>query len=226
MLANRNKPAADQREGCCRSDLLDQCFSVSRVWNTCIRSGHKHSNKDAGSLAPLNVWESEFFKRHSKGVSGIGKLEDYWRCCQFVDQRAILWGKCAWLRKRWLERAWQQVCPLGPLCSYSLGVQPPLGDQGNWAAGQEHAYSENSWKNWANTQKESRMLFPRGFFLNKIQNGDLFPTEDSNLLHLSFQDGQDGFSHLGFFCYAFSMKCSFIIALHFSKRFIQYSLPV
>lgn len=69
-------------------------------------------------------------------------------------------------------------------------------------------------------------MFPRGFCLNKIQNGDLFPTEDSNFLHLSFQDGQDGYSHLGFLCYAFSMKCSFIITLHFSKRFIQYSLLV
>lgn len=29
-----------------------------------------------------------------------------------------------------------------------------------------------------------------------------------------------------FFCYASSMKCSFIITLHFSKRFIHYSLPV
>lgn len=93
----------------------------------------------------------------------------------------------AWLCRKWLERAWWiAVC-----VSLDLFVlkQLPWGDQSSLADGQEYACSENSWKNWANTQKELRITFPGGFCLNNIQNGDPFPTEDSNLLHLPFQDG-------------------------------------
>lgn len=81
------------------------------------------------------------------------------------------------------------LCLFGPFCSHSPGKQLPWGDQSSLAAGQKYACSENSWKNWPNTQKELGIMFPRGFCLNKIQNGDLFPTENSNLLYLTSQDG-------------------------------------
>ena len=180
----------DQTRGCCWSDLSGEYFSTCRTWSPCfISPRYRQGSKVFVPCPQPKVWGFAFL-RNTPIVYQVYESLRITEDDPNLKIRELFCGANvrAWLCRKWLERAWW-IAVCHSLDLFVLREQLPWGYQGSLADGQEYACSENSWKNWANTQKELRITFPGGFCLNNIQNGDPFPTEDSNLLPLPFQDG-------------------------------------
>lgn len=171
---------------------------------------------EQGMLVPWTAQKSgkeHFLKHHPSKAPSITKT---WRSLTTTlvwRPKSPLTGECA----GHCTDDWQFVSLWTSLFLFSWRTAT-LGRASSWAAGQEYACSENNWKNWANTHKELRIMFPWGFCFKKFKMVTYFPQKTPIFcvclpkMEIHVWD---------FFCYAFSMRGSFfIISLHFSKKFI------